>query len=81
MRITIYTRKECHLCDDAKAILQRFSAQYPLEIEEIDIDNDVEALQKYSDEVPVVFLEDQKLFKYKIDEIRLRRALDSRLNN
>ena len=79
MHITIYTRKDCHLCDEAKSVLQKFASEFPLEIEEVDVDRDSDAVQKYSDEVPVVFLDGQKLFKYRIDEGKLRRALESRL--
>lgn len=77
LKIKIYSREECHLCEEAKNILVRFAARYPLEIEEIDIDKDANASEKYRHEIPVIFLENRKLFKYKIDEEKLRKAIEA----
>lgn len=79
LRVRVYSRKECHLCDDAKQVLKKFAAEYPLAIEEIDIDHDPEAQEKYREEIPVIFLEDTKLFKYRVEEEAFRKAIEARL--
>jgi len=56
-------------------LLREFSKRYPLMIEEVDIDQDPDAFEKYRHEIPVIFLEDRKLFKYRIDVKKLERAL------
>ena len=77
MKITIYSKKDCHLCEEAKQVLKRFVDEYSLEIEEIDINTDKDLFEKYQFEIPVIFLNDRKLFKYRIDEQKLRKAIQS----
>lgn len=73
-KITLYTRHECHLCDEAKAAMMR---HFPdLAIEEIDVDTDPELTRLYGEEVPVGYLNETKVFKYHLDVKRLRRLLD-----
>lgn len=79
LKLRIYSKPECHLCDDAKEIVSRVGALYPLEVETVDIEKDPEAYELYRDEIPVGFLEGRKLFKYRIDETTLRRALDAEM--
>ena len=73
-KITLYTRNECHLCDEAKAAIMR---HFPdLTIEEVDVDTDPELIRLYGEEVPVGYLGETKVFKYHLDAERLRRLLD-----
>jgi glutaredoxin len=72
LKLTIYSKKACHLCDEAKSVLKK----YPVELEEIDIENDPQLFEKYQYEIPVIFLDGKKLFKYRVDEKQLRRALN-----
>lgn len=77
MKIEIYSKKGCHLCDEAKEKLREFAGRYPLEIFEIDIEKDSEIFAKYQYEIPVVFLEGRKLFKFRIDDRKLEKAIRS----
>ena len=52
--ITLYTRKECKLCDQAKADLDSLKDKYPHRLVEVDIDSDPALLKKYLVEIPVV---------------------------
>ena len=73
-KITLYTRNECHLCDEAKTAMMR---HFPdLAIEEIDVDTDPKLIRLYGEEVPVGYLGETKVFKYHLDVKRLRRLLD-----
>ena len=73
-KITLYTRNECHLCDEAKTAMMR---HFPdLTIEEVDVDTDPELIRLYGEEVPVGYLGETKVFKYHLDVKRLRRLLD-----
>jgi len=73
-KMTLYTRGECHLCDEAKAAVTR---HFPgLAIEEVDVDTDPELVRLYGEEVPVGYLGETKVFKYHLDAKRLRRLLD-----
>lgn len=52
--VTLYTRKDCHLCEQAKADLASLQSKYPHRLVEIDIDSDPALQKKYLIEVPVV---------------------------
>src|SRR5512138_1539931 len=54
LTVTLYTRKDCHLCQQAKADLESLQVQYPHRLVEIDIDDDPALLKRYLVEVPVV---------------------------
>jgi glutaredoxin len=72
--ILIYTRTGCHLCDDAKALLERYGLAPRL----INIDADAALKQKYNDCVPVVWIDGKERFRGRIDEVLLRRLLANR---
>jgi glutaredoxin len=71
MQVTLYTRAGCHLCDDAKAILER----YGLTVEPIDIDADPQLQAKYNECVPVVVIDGRERFRGRVNEVLLRRLL------
>ena len=70
-QIVLYTRNDCHLCDEAKAVLARFA----LSFEEVDIDQDSVLVEQYDDCVPVVVIDGKQRFKGRVDEVLLRRLL------
>ena len=78
MKVTLYSKKHCHLCEEAHEVLERIAARYDFEIEEVDIESNPGLYEKYKNEIPVIFLEGKKLFKFKVDEKQLIRALKSR---
>ena len=54
LNVTLYTRKNCHLCEQVKADLESLQAEYPHRLAEVDIETD-EALQaKFDAVIPVV---------------------------
>lgn len=54
LTVTLYMRKDCHLCEQAKADLDSLQSKYPHRLVEIDIDNDPALQKKYLVEIPVV---------------------------
>src|SRR5215207_1456917 len=54
LTVTLYTRKDCHLCDQVKADLESIQEQYPHRLVEIDIDTDPALQKKYLVEIPVI---------------------------
>jgi glutaredoxin len=76
--ITLYTRKRCCLCDDAKAVLAQARNRAAFDYEEFDIDLDPELTQRYNDEVPVIAINHVKAFKYKVDLDELLKKLRAR---
>lgn len=54
LNITLYTRKDCKLCEEAKADLLELQSQYPHRLVEVDIESDHALLAKYMHAIPVV---------------------------
>ena len=52
--VTLYGRPGCHLCDDARAALERVRATHPFRLEEIDIESDDALFKRYLERIPVV---------------------------
>jgi glutaredoxin len=65
--VTLYTRRACCLCDDAKAVIARAGACAAFAYEEIDIDSDPELVRRYNDEIPVIAINGVLAFRYKVD--------------
>jgi glutaredoxin len=73
--VTLYGRARCHLCDDARAALQRIRATAPFVLEEIDIEADDALLRRYLERIPVIALDGEELFDFFVDEQALMRKL------
>lgn len=54
LTVTLYTRKDCHLCEQAKADLESLQEKHPHRLVEIDIDSDPTLQKTYLVEIPVV---------------------------
>jgi glutaredoxin len=78
-RLTLYTRLECGLCDEAKEALLEVRRAIPFELELIDLDHEAppEKRAAYDWEVPVVELHGRKIMKYHVDPARLARLLSA----
>jgi glutaredoxin len=73
--VTLYGRAGCHLCDDARAALERVRANRPFELAEVDIERDDALLARYLERIPVVALDGEELFDFFVDEEALARKL------
>ena len=74
-KVVIYSKPDCCLCLEAKAILQKVQREISFQLEELDISHVPNLLERYGQEVPVVFVDGRKAFKYKVDESALRNRL------
>ena len=78
--IVIYSRRNCCLCDEAKDTIAGAARRHSLivNVTEIDIDLEPGLRERYTSEVPVVFVAGRKAFKYRVSELelvdRVRRA-------
>ncbi len=73
--VVVYSRRGCHLCDIVKEALTRAEGKADFVWREVDIDSDSQLRQKYNDEVPLVFIDGRKAFKYRMDEDQFLRRL------
>jgi glutaredoxin len=75
--ITLYTKPDCHLCEQARAVLEEVRAQIPFELALRDITLDEHLHRAYFERIPVVSVDGQELFEYFVDAQRLRELLVS----
>jgi glutaredoxin len=75
--VVVYSRKGCHLCEVVKESLGKLSRRGTFTWQEIDVDADAELRRQFNDEVPVVFIDGRKAFKYRMDEQEFLRKLAS----
>ena len=74
-RITLYTRPGCHLCDDARVVVERVCADLGESFEEVDITTDDELADRFGEDIPVTFVDGRQHDFWRVDEDRLRAAL------
>jgi glutaredoxin len=74
-RITFYTRTGCHLCDDARRVIERVCAELGEGYAEVDIDSDPALVDRFGEEVPVTFVDGRQHDFWRVDPGRLRAAL------
>jgi len=75
--VILYSRKGCHLCEIVKESLVKLQRRGGFTWREIDVDSDAQIRHRYNDEVPVVFINGRKAFKYHMDEHDFLRKLAS----
>ncbi len=71
----LYSRPGCHLCDEMKDIVQRIAQEGGCRLDEIDISTDPQLEMRFGTEIPVLFVNGRKAFKYRVTESELRRRL------
>ncbi|MDE0683964.1 MAG: glutaredoxin family protein [Candidatus Poribacteria bacterium] len=72
MRLQFYTKPDCPLCDEAKAVLQNIGAKASfITVEEIDITKDLRLFTKYKYRIPVLELDGQPLFTHHVTDWKL----------
>lgn len=74
-RVTLLGKPGCHLCDDARAIIERVAGELGATWEERDITADEDDYAKYWEMIPVTFVDGVQLDFWRVDEARLRAAL------
>lgn len=76
--IIIYSKPGCCLCEQAKNQLDAIKEKHPFNIREVNILDDPSTYRMFKDEIPVIFINGRKAFKYRLDEIEFIRLLNSR---
>ncbi len=75
VNLTIYSKKDCHLCDIAKEMILKLQQEFPCSLTEIDIEKDRRAYEKYKYLIPVIEIDGKEVFTYRVNESELRKLL------
>ncbi len=75
IHVEIYSRPGCHLCDDAKVVVERIRQRHPFTLAIINIETDPALETAYGTEIPVITINGNKAFKYRVDEAEFERKV------
>lgn len=75
VRVTLIGKPDCHLCDDARVIIDRVCSQLGVGWIELSILTDPELADQYWEQIPVTLIDGQAHDIYRVNELRLRAAL------
>jgi len=75
LHFTLFTRQRCHLCDEAKQLLQKEQQHYSFQLEIVDIDSQESLAAQFGDQIPVVSVNGEIRFRGRINPVLLRRLL------
>ncbi|MFC5261114.1 glutaredoxin family protein [Kribbella qitaiheensis] len=77
MRVTLYGKPGCHLCDDARAIVEQVCGELGVGWTEIDITQDPALFEQYAEQIPVTLVDGRQHDFWRVDPLRLKKALTS----
>jgi glutaredoxin len=74
-QVTLYGKPGCHLCEEARAVVDRVRARRPFELEEVDITRDPALEAEYRERIPVIAIDGQEALELVIEASELERCL------
>lgn len=69
----------CCLCGQVRDVISRVGLDVPFSLKEVDIGSSEELQRAYASDIPLVFINGKKAFKFKVDEAELRKRLRKEL--
>ncbi|MGH9942042.1 MAG: glutaredoxin family protein [Pyrinomonadaceae bacterium] len=75
VKVTLYTRPRCHLCDEAKAAIRTAVCAGEFTLEEVNIDIDPELVRRFGWDIPVISLDGIVVFKRRVDPLEFCREI------
>jgi glutaredoxin len=76
-RLTLYGKPGCHLCEEARAVVDAVRSRHPFELTEVDITRDPVLEARYRERIPVIAIDGQERLELVIEATELERALAS----
>ena len=76
--VTVYSKPDCHLCDEAMDVLRALQAELSFELRELDISTEDALLRAYFERIPVVAVDGEEVCEYFVQETLVRERLESR---
>ena len=65
-KVRLLSKADCHLCDVAKAVIEDVRKQHFFDLEVVDITSDAALFDEFKEQIPVVFVDGRKAFKYRL---------------
>lgn len=76
IQLVLYTRRDCELCREMETVIEETLPRFKAALQRVEIDGHPELEMRFGREVPVLFVNDRKAFKYRCTPRELRRRLE-----
>lgn len=84
--VEVYARKDCSVCSTAKglacslcfdvrSVISKARDDIPFQYKEIDICSSEDMFRRFKEDIPTVFINGKKAFKFKVDESEFRKMV------
>jgi glutaredoxin len=75
--VEIYSKPDCHLCDEAKAVLLKMQRHHGFQLREVNIADDEKLMAEYGERIPLVLVNGHLICKYFVDEMAVVKSLNA----
>jgi glutaredoxin len=75
--VVLYARDGCHLCEEARRVIEEVRRTAPFTFTEVDIETDDALIREYGIRIPVVAVGGDELFEISVDPAALRAAVEA----
>ena len=75
INVTIYSKPDCHLCEEAKAVMLAAGCGDLFTIEEVNIETDAGLLARYRYDIPVIMIEGKEAFRHRLTAEEFNRQI------
>jgi glutaredoxin len=76
--VTLYGRPGCHLCDEARELIEKLRAEgLDFQLDEVNIEEDERLHSAYLERIPVVSVDGAVVSELRLDPATLRASLDT----
>jgi glutaredoxin len=75
--VTLYGKPGCHLCEEARQVVEAVRERYPFDLEEVDITRDPTLERAYRERIPVVAIDGAEALELVIERSELEERLAS----
>lgn len=75
IKVEIFSRTGCHLCEVAEEVVREVNDEVPFDLRIILIDGDEELENDYGEEVPVIIINGKRHDYFKVDRAKFKDAV------
>lgn len=76
-KVVIYSKPDCHLCDEAKVVIQSAGCSTRFTLEEVNIESDPELKRRYRYDIPVITIDGVEAFRHRVSVEEFRTAIEA----
>ncbi|CAB4579566.1 unannotated protein [freshwater metagenome] len=74
--VTVYSRRNCHLCDVAEEVLNQLKEELDFDIEKVFIDGDSSLEKQFGEQVPVILIDGKQHDFFRVNPVRFKSSLE-----